>query len=82
MKIISNDGCDVFVSNEFRSIYIRKTDDFNDNHAMLKYALNELVDILERKTKQHGCTNFVSDRDNIGLKIIGEKINKYIMENR
>ena len=37
---------------------------------------------MYKNIKQHGCTNFVSDRDNIGLKIIGEKINKYIMENR
>jgi len=43
LKIIRNDGCEVFINDDHKSIYIRKTDDFNDNHEMLKHALKELL---------------------------------------
>ena len=62
---------------------------FRMRHLSQHKLLNETLRIIAKveaemytNIKQHGCTNFVSDKDNIGLKIIGEKINKYMVEER
>lgn len=51
MKVISNDGCDVFIQGDYNSIYIRKTDDFDDNNYCLIAALEDILCMLNTKEK-------------------------------